>query len=98
MEYLQWEGDIDVQTEIQEQIKQKLYSLFEGIELGYSDRGQQDRLITNAGHIQSTLCFVQKYWNVLFRAEFPFIPDTEEYPTSKLLIALQTTSRQKKRV
>jgi len=98
MDFLQWEGDIEIEPDIQDQIKQKLYSLFEEIDLGYCDPAQESKLSTNAGHLQSTLCFIQKHWKVLLRADFPFIPDTEEYHQSKLLLSLQGTIRGKKQV
>ena len=96
MSFLQWEIDIDLVPEINEQITEKLYSLFEEIDLGYCDPDQKNKLETNAGHLNGTLCFVQKFWKVLFRAEFPRIPDgDEEFASSKLLTALCTTTRKK---
>ena len=55
MDFLQWEGDIDVEPEIHEQIKQKLYSLFKEIDLGYCDRDQEAKLKSHVGHLQITL-------------------------------------------
>ena len=96
MSFLQWEIDIDLVPEINEQVTEKLYFLFEEIDLGYCDPGQKNKLKTNAGHLNGTLCFVQKFWKVLFRAEFPRIPDgDEEFASSKLLTALCTTTQKK---
>ena len=65
MDFLQWEADVDVEPEIQDKMKLNLYSLFEEIYLGYCDSGQEATLKTNTGHLQSTLCFIQKHWKVL---------------------------------
>lgn len=97
MEFLQWETDIDGVPEISEQIMTKLYSLFEDIDLGYCDDGQKQTLKKNAGHLKNTLCFIQKFWKVLLRADFPRVPDTDDFATSKLITALTTTTRKKAR-
>ena len=55
MEVFQWEGGIDAEPEIHEQIKQKLYSLFKEIDLGYCDGDQEAKLKSHVGHLQITL-------------------------------------------
>ena len=80
------------------QIQERIYSTFVEIDLGYLDGRQQDALKGNAELLQNTLCFIQKYWKVLLRADFPHIPDSNGYQSSKLLAGLSTTIRQKKRV
>ena len=80
------------------QIQQMLYSLFEEIDLGFYDGRQSDALKGNAELLQNTACFIQKYWKVLLRADFPRIPESDDYSSSKVLAGLSTTIRQKKRV
>jgi hypothetical protein len=73
------------------QIQQQLYSLFKEIDLGYCGGGEHDVLKGNVELLQNLLCFIQKYWKVLLRADLPRIPDTDDYPSSKLLTGLITT-------
>ena len=98
MRFLNVEIHIDLEQEIDEQITEKLYSIFEEIDLGYHDPGQEKKLRANAGHLKNTLCFVQKFWKALFRVDFPRIPDGEvDYAESKLLTSLCTTTRKKQK-
>ena len=63
--------------------------MFEEIELGYSSNDQKVKLEGNAVLLMKSLCYVQKYWKVLFRADYPHIPTgTEGFASSKLLTAL----------
>ena len=89
--------DLDVDPSLDVQICDKLYSIFEEIDLGYADNKQKKALETNAQHLKNSLCFIQKFWKVLVRAEFPIIPDSnEDFSESKLLNALTETTRKKK--
>ena len=97
--FLKCEIDMDEENPLlHHQIQQRLYSLFEDIDLGYCDDGERVALKGNAEQLQSTLCFIQKYWKALLRADFPCIPDTDDYPSSKLLTVLTTTIRHKNKM
>ena len=90
--------DLDVDPSLDVQICDKLYSIFEEIDLGYADNGQKKALENNAQHLKNSLCFIQKFWKVLVRAEFPIIPDSnEDFSESKLLNALAETTRKKRK-
>ncbi len=93
--YLQYEEDMDKTLQIDEQIKHHLYKQLEEMGLGYRDQGQQSRLKANTEKIKNTLCFVQKYWKVLLRAEFPHLPKGGDYDftQSKFISAIQDTTR-----
>jgi hypothetical protein len=78
MKYLEYITDVDKRQEINEQIKEKVYSFYEEIGLGYCDAKQEEALSKNATQIVNTLCYVEKHWKVLFRADRPRIPDGEE--------------------
>ena len=90
------EKDVDKEPEVDEQILAKLYGLFMEMEVGYYNNDQEEKLIKNAGHLKNTLCFVQKYWKVLIRAEYPHIP-TGDYKSSMLLNAITDLERTKKK-
>ena len=97
--FLKCEIDMDEEYPlVHHQIQQRLYSLFEDIDLGYCDDVERVALKGNAELLQSTLCFIQKYWKVILRADFPRIPDTDDYPSSKLLMVLTTTIRHKNKM
>jgi hypothetical protein len=95
VEYLRSEKDIDKEENIDGQILHKLYEHLEEIGLGYRDINQRKRLEANMQIIKNTLCFVQKYWKVLLRAEFPDLPKGKDdnFTLSKFISALQETVR-----
>jgi hypothetical protein len=83
------EVNIDTEKYINDQILDKIYEVFEEIELGYSSNDQKVKLEGNAVLLMRSLCFVQKYWKVLFRADYPHIPTgAEDFASSKLFTAL----------
>ena len=51
----------DEEPQINHQTLDKVYELFEEIELGYWSNDQKKQLIKNAEHLMKSLCFVQKY-------------------------------------
>ena len=86
-----------VEPEINDQILEQIYEFFEKIDLGYSSNDEEATLVKNAGLLMKSLCFVQKHWKVLLRAEYPHIPSGEEdFASSELLIALGGLTRSKK--
>ena len=87
VEYLRYETDLDEEACIDTQILHYLYDYLEEIKLGYRDEKQKNKLVTNIQKIKNTLCFVQKYWKVLLRAEFPTLPDNQ-FSSSKFISAL----------
>lgn len=96
VEYLQYETDIDREDEnIDKQILHHLYDYLVEIGLGYRDNKQKKKLETNMEKIKNTLCFVQKYWKVLLRAEFPVLKKGthHDFSSSMFLSALQKTKR-----
>ena len=92
VEYLRYETDLDEEACIDTQILHYLYDYLEEIKLGYRDEKQKNKLVTNIQKIKNTLCFVQKYWNVLLRAEFPTLPDNQ-FSSSKFISALTGMKR-----
>ena len=83
------EVNIDVEKYINEQILDKIYEVYEEIRLGYSSNDQKMKLEGNAQLLMRSLCYVQRHWKVLFRAEYPHIPTgVEGFESSKLLSAL----------
>ena len=76
----------------------ELRQCYEEIELGYTDGKQKKTLETNAKHICDFLCFVQKYWKVLVRAEFQRIPIGPENFKDSPLLQLVTGGTRKKGV
>ena len=90
------EEDMDVEPEVDEQIRANLYKLLEEIDVGYCSNDQKKQLVTNTLHIKNALCFVQKHWKVLLHAEYPHIP-TDEYKSSELLNILTDLNRTKKK-
>ena len=97
MQYLLYERDVDKHQEIDEQLMEKLYSIYIEIELGYYDPRQKAQLETNTRHIKNVLCFIQKHWKVLMRADFPTIPDadSEDFVSSEVVCALVKITRKK---
>ena len=55
------EEDAGEEPQINHQTLDKVYELFEEIELGYWSNDQKKQLIKNAEHLMKSLCFVQKY-------------------------------------
>jgi hypothetical protein len=96
MKLLKWDINVDGEPEIHHQVMQKLYSLFEEIDLGFFDDKQKESLSAIAEYLKNTLCFIQKFWKVLLRADFPRLP-SNEFDSSKLLTLLTTTTRRKGR-
>lgn len=90
--YLQYEEDMDQTLQIDEQIKHVLYVQLEQMGLGYRDQKQHSKLKANTEKIKNTLCFVQKYWKVLLRADFPHLPQGD-FAHSKFISSLQDTRR-----
>lgn len=96
VEYIQYETEIDREEEdISYQILHRLYDHLKEIGLGYRDQKQHVKLKSNMQKIKNTLCFVQKYWKVLLRAEFPVLKQgvNDDFSTSKFLEKLQQTKR-----
>ena len=97
LKYLQYEWNVDKPQEIDEQCKEKVYEIYEAIGLGHDIPRQKKQLETNAMHVKNAMCFIQKHWKVLVRAEYPNIPDSgEDFIQSKVLITLAETSCKKK--
>ena len=97
LQYLQYEWNVDKQQEIDEQCKEKVFDLYEAIGLGCDILRQKKQLDSNVMHVKNAMCFIQKHWKVLLRAEYPNIPDNgEEYVQSKVLEALAETTRTEK--
>ena len=91
------EKDAGVEPAINDQILEQIYEFFEKIDLGYSSNDEKATLVKNAGLLMRSLCFVQKHWKVLLRAEYPHIPSGEEdFASSELLKALGGLTRSKK--
>ena len=79
MRYLTSTVDLEKETDIQKQLTATLYSTWKEYGLGYCNGNQEAQLRTNTAKIRDTLCFVQKHWGVLLRADFPTIPqETDE--------------------
>ena len=82
----------DEEGRMDHQIGDKLISLFELNQLGYCNGDQKTQLQQNKGHLQNILCFIQKNWQKLFRANFPQLPDGN-YLSMKMLNMVGTTCR-----
>ena len=95
MRYLKSTVDLNMEADIQKQLISSLYTTLREHGLGYCDGNQEGQLRVNAARIRDTLCFVQKHWRVLLRADFPKIPDdTEEgFHESILLTKLSGLKR-----
>ena len=87
--------DVNKEPEINEQTLDKVYEFFEEIELGYWSNDQKHNLTKNGDHLMKVLCFIQKYWKVLLRADYPHIP-AGDFESSKLLKAIIGLNRKKK--
>ena len=74
MRYLTSTVDLEKETDIQKQLTATLYALWKEHGLGYCNGNQEGQLRTNSAKIRDTLCFIQKHWGVLLRADFPTIP------------------------
>ena len=71
------------------QILDKIYEVCGEIELGYWSNDQKVKLEGNDQLLMRSLCYVQKHWKVLFRADYPHIPTgAEGFELSKLLSTL----------
>ena len=94
------EGMMHAKKYINEQILDKTYEVFEEIELGYSSNDQKVKLKVNAELLMQSLCYVERHWKVLFRADYPHIPTgSEGFESSKLLTSLvDGLTRNKKNV
>ena len=91
------ENEVGKEPEINEQVLDKLYELFEEIALGYWSNDQKIQLTKNAVHLMKSLCFIQKHWKVLLRADYPHIPDGEDdFASAKLLNAITGLTPKKK--
>eukprot|EP00984_Skeletonema_dohrnii_P019673 scaffold9466_cov85-Skeletonema_dohrnii-CCMP3373.AAC.1 len=95
VKYLQYVEDLDKEQHIDEQIKQMMYGYLEDIGLGYRDDKQEAKLKSNTTKIKQVLCFVQNYWKVLLRAEFPHLPAGSDidFSSSKFISELTTMTR-----
>ena len=89
--------DVDAVQEVDKQIKEATYQVLEEIEFGFADPKQEDKLRSNSGTISNALCFIQRHWKVLMRAEFPRIPDSshDTFSQSKMLQAIAGVIRSK---
>ena len=75
LEYLEADVDVDNPNDtLDKQIMLGLYDLYRDKELGYADGSQKKQLMDNTYTIKNSLCYINKYWKALFRAEFPCIP------------------------
>jgi len=89
LNYLQGEKDLDDEPSIDVQIMEELHTLFEENNIGYRGDAQKRALKSNMEHMKNALCFIIKFWKVLFRADYPHIPSGgEDYGSSQLLMAL----------
>ena len=88
LNYLQGEKDLDNEQSIDVQIMKELHTLFEENNIGYRGEAQKRALKTNMEHSKNALCFIVKFWKVLFRADHPHIPSGgDDYDSSELLMA-----------
>ena len=93
MSFLSFMRDLDVQVEIDDQVHGYVHTVFEEIDLGYTNGKQKRVLEINAQHIKNVLCFVQRFWKKM--VDFPVIPDSEVGANkSKLLKYLAETNVQ----
>ncbi len=94
LNFMQTRWDLDAEQNIDEQIEERICQVFEDINLGWRSTDQQNQLKINIHTFKVALCFIQKHWSVLFRAEFPIIPNgVDGFPSSKLLTAVADTER-----
>ena len=67
---------LEEDSNLQQQILHQLCTFFQVKKVGYTNDQQKELLNKNLHITASTLCFVHKHWNKLFRKEFPLFPNT----------------------
>ena len=79
------------QSNIQDQIKILLRSLFHEVGLGYRDDSEKNDLNTFVNVYSNVLCFVDKFWKSILRVEYHCLP--QKYSDSMSLQLLTMTDR-----
>ena len=97
--YLECEVEVDGKLNLQQQLRVGLVQVMKDVfHLGYCDEKQRGQLRNNLGHINNVLCFVQKYWKVLVRKEFPELPKPlQSSPLMDLLSNMKRELRENKK-
>ena len=87
MRYLSSDVNLEKETDLQQQLMATLYLVWKKQGLGFCNGDQEAQLRLNTKKIVDTMCFIQKHWRVLLRADFPDIPETanDGYHSSVLL-------------
>ena len=97
LQYLQYELDVNKPQETDEQPKEKNTPFMRRLGLGILSPCKKTSCRRMLHIFKNAMCFIQKNWRVLLRADFPKIPDNgEDHVPSKLLSALAETTRNKR--
>ena len=94
--YLTHDATSTCSQDLDVQVRKELYILVESSELGYFSHDQKTTLQKNLYIISNVLCFVDKHWKTLLKADYPAIPDGD-YSFSQLLRALLKCGRENRK-